>query len=405
MNKIFSLVVLSLFPLTAAAYQKAETMEEAKSKAGNDGIVIVTYAEGWDKYSKKTAQKMLENRAVKKALGNAVVMKLGVPNVSSPEDNQQNEKRFGKTDISFPNSYPAFIFYNKDGYRLADLCVKFEECRKPKAVARRLAGMMKSITGQAELLAKAEASSGVEKARLLGKAALIPGLRKPQDVGKRIEQADPENKAGMQKVATINIYDMGCGVPDRKEDWKVTLEEVQQLLDNPNMTVDQQQQLCCICIGLLRRHGGLARKEELKAMIDKLEKLDPDSLLGQSAADARRLWIKDLTLADGWNPDVIPDDNTPVEVVGDIPMKSAGTYTVTLSYTSGNHAGVFMAVELYDGKEKVAEDRHAGSSGHNSSNNVYTLNVPAPVKNPRLFITFNMGKDHTSYGQILIEKK
>ena len=60
------------------------------------------------------------------------------------------------------------------------------------------------ITEPLDELAKAEASSGVEKARLLGKAALIPGLRKPQDVGKRIEQADPENKAGMQKVATIN---------------------------------------------------------------------------------------------------------------------------------------------------------------------------------------------------------
>lgn len=405
MNKVFPLVALTFASLTAAAYQQAETIEEAKSKAGNDGIVIVTYAEGWDKYSKKTARKMLENSAVKKALGNAVVMKLGVPNVSSQEEHQKNEKRFGKIDLSFPNSYPAFIFYNKDGYRLADLCVKFEECRKPKAFARRLGKMVKSIAAQSELLAKAEASSGVEKARLLGKAALIPDLRKPQDVGKKIEQADPENKAGMQKVATINIYDLGCGVPDRKEDWKVTLQEVQQLLDNPNMTVDQQQQLCCICIGLLRRHGGLARKEELKAMIDKLEKLNPDSLLGQSAVDARRLWIKDLTLVDGWNPDVIPGDNTPVEVVGDIPMKSAGTYTVTLSYTSGNHAGVFHAVELYDGKKKVAEDRHAGSSGHKSSNNVYTLEVPASVKNPRLFITFNMGNNRTSYGQITIEKK
>ena len=102
---------------------------------------------------------------------------------------------------------------------------------------------------------------------------------------------------------------------------------------------------------------------------------------------------------------MIPGDTTPVEVVGDIPMKAAGTYTVTLAYTSGNHQGVFTAVELYDGKKKVAEDRHVGSSGHKSSNNVYTLNVPAAVKNPRLFITFNMGNDRTSYGQITIEKK
>ena len=404
MNKVLPFITLSLMAYTASAFQKAETMEEAKAKAGKDGIVIVTYADGWDKYSKKTALNMLKNESVKKALGNAVVLQLGVPNVSSKEDHEANSERFGKIDLSFPDSYPAFLFYDKTGYRLADLCVKFEECKKPKAFARRVKKVMESIDKQVGLLSKADAASGLEQARLLGQASLIPGLRKPQDVGRRIQNADPDDKTGMRRIATMNLYDVAVGVADTK-DWEASLADMKQLLKNPNLTKDQQQQACCICIGLLRRHGGLARKAELKKMIDQLEEIDPDTLLGQSAKDARRLWIKELTLAEGWSPDVIPSDTTPVEVAGDIPMKSAGTYSVTFTYTSGNHAAKITAVELYDGKNKVAEDRHVGTTGHKSSNNTYTLNVPSALKNPRLLVTFDMGNDRMSNGVITVEKK
>ena len=406
MKTISTLAMLPLAALsfTAGAYQKADTIEEAQSKAGKEGIVLVTYAEGWDKYSKKTAMDMLESPAVKKALGKAVVLTLGVPDISTKEDHEANAKRFGKMDLSFPDRYPAFIFYNKEGYRLADLCISFDERKKHKLMARRIKETISAMEKQAELLAKADKASGLEQARLLGQAAVVPGLRKPQDVARRIQQADPDGQTGMHQMATLNLYDKAIASADTK-DWEATLAETKALIKNPHLSIDQQQQACCICIGLLRRHGGLARKAELKAMIDQLESLNPDSLLGQSARDARRLWVRELTLAEGWSPDVIPSDTTPVEIMGPIPMKSAGTYTVTFTYTSGNHAAKITALELYDGKKKIAEDRHTGSTGHRSSNNVYTLNVPSALRKPRLLVTFDMGNNRTSYGMITVEKK
>lgn len=406
MKTISTLAMLPLAALsfTAGAYQKANTIEEAQSKAGKEGIVLVTYAEGWDKYSKKTALDMLENPAVKKALGKAVVLTLGVPDISTKEDHEANAKRFGKIDLSFPDRYPAFIFYNKEGYRLADLCISFDERKKHKLMARRIKEIISAMEKQAELLAKADKASGLEQARLLGQAAVVPGLRKPQDVARRIQQADPDGQTGMHQMATLNLYDKAIASAGTK-DWEATLAETKALIKNPHLSIDQQQQACCICIGLLRRHGGLARKAELKAMIDQLESLNPDSLLGQSARDARRLWVRELTLADGWSPDVIPSDTTPVEIMGPIPMKSAGTYTVTFTYTSGNHAAKITALELYDGKKKIAEDRHTGSTGHQSSNNVYTLNVSSALRKPRLLVTFDMGNNRTSYGMITVEKK
>lgn len=397
-------LALALAPLSATAYQKAETMEEAKSKAGKDGIVIITYADGWDKHSEKTAQRMVAAKAIEKALGDAVVLRHGVKNVTSKEEQEKINARFGKTDLSFPNSYPAFIFYNKDGYRLADLCIRFNERNKPKAVAKRIAEVMEASAKQQDLLAKAAAASGVEQARLLGEAAAVPGLRKPDQVAQRIMKADPQDESGMHKITTLNLFDKAIQTA-KTEDWKATLAEMKELMENPLLTTEHKQQVCCICIGLLHRHGGLAHKDELKEMIDKLEELDPDSVLGKSAVDARRLWVKDLTLAEGWNPGVLPADTTPIEVVGDIPMKSAGTYTVTLTYTSGPHQANIKAVELYDGKKKVAEDRHDGSTGIRHNNNVYTLDVPGKVKNPKLFITFDMGNNRNSNGQITIQKK
>ena len=140
-------------------------------------------------------------------------------------------------------------------------------------------------------------------------------------------------------------------------------------------------------------------------MIARLREIDPDSILGQSAIDAERMWIRDLNLVEGWSPQVIPADTTPVEVAGPLPIKGAGTYEVTFTYRKGSHAAYIEAVELYDGKTKVAEDRHNGSAGIRHSNNVYTLKVASALKKPRLMVTFNMKQNRDSYGSITVSAK
>lgn len=294
MNIIFRTLALALVfsPLPAMAFLNAKNMEDAKSKAGKDGIVIVTYAEGWDKYSKKAAERMLAAAPVRKALGRAVVLEYGVPNVTSEKEQEEIKARFGKTDIKFPNSYPAFIFYNKEGYRLADVCIAFDEIKKTKEVAKRIKEVLDASEKQQELLAQAEKASGVEKARLLGQASAISGLNKPENVAKRIQDADPTDESGMHQFVTLNLFDKAIGTA-KTPDWQATLAEMKRLMEHPMLTTDHQQQLCCICIGLLHRKGGPEHRAELKEMIDKLEQLNPESVLGKSAVDARRLWLKD----------------------------------------------------------------------------------------------------------------
>jgi len=402
-NSLLTLA-LALSPLSAIAYQTAENIEQAKTMVTDDGYAVVMYARDWDKYSKKTAKLMLADPAVSKALGNAVVLEMDVPNVTPKEEHEANKKRFGNLDLAFPNVYPAIILYDKNCRRLADICIPFAERNKPIAVAEKVATAMTAARKQAKLLAQAEGAQGVEKARIIGQAAAVAGINRPNNVAKTLKQLDPEDKSGMYEVATLNLFETAIQTAGTK-DWEADLERMKKLIDNPLLTPYQKQQACCISIGLLRRHGGLARKAELKQMLAKLRSLDPDSLLGKSAIDAERMWVSELNLVEGWSPSVLPSDATPVEVEGKLPIAAAGTYEVTFTYKKGTEALRIAAVELYDGKKKIAEDRHAGSTGHKSSNNTYTLTVPAAVKNPHLFVTFNMGAKRDSYGKITITKK
>ena len=137
----------------------------------------------------------------------------------------------------------------------------------------------------------------------------------------------------------------------------------------------------------------------------KLESYGKDTVLGRSAAIAEREWAATLSYEEGWQPDALPKDFTPAELEGKLPIAEPGIYTVIFKYKRGRHALFVNAVELYDGDTKVAEDKHNGSTGIKDHKNTYDLKVDAPVKNPRLLITFDMKANRDSYGTISIVKQ
>lgn len=407
MNKSIKALALALvmLPSLAVAYPKADTFEQAKTKIKDDGLVVVfVHADGWDKHSKKTVDRMMKDADVSKALKDDVVMTLALPNTWSEKFDARLKERFGKLRVPTPDSIPGINVYTKEGRVLASLSIPFKERKKPAVLAKRIAELKKAHARQSKLMAQAEQASGPEKARLLGEAAFVNGVSRPDNVQKMIQQADPDNKSGMVQVISLNLPHYAIGTADTK-DWQKSLADVKDLMKNPLFNKEQQQQLCCIAIGLLRRHGGMQHKEEMKKMIARLREIDPDSILGQSAIDAERMWVRELNLVEGWSPQVIPADTTPVEVAGPLPIKGAGTYEVGFTYRKGPHAAYIEAVELYDGATKVAEDRHKGSAGIKHSNNVYTLKVASALKKPRLMVTFNMKQNRDSYGSITVSAK
>ncbi|MBQ8901099.1 MAG: hypothetical protein IJY72_09090 [Akkermansia sp.] len=86
MNKSIKALALALvmLPSLAVAYPKADTFEQAKTKIKDDGLVVVfVHADGWDKRSKKTVDRMMKDADVSKAMKDDVFMKLALQNTWS----------------------------------------------------------------------------------------------------------------------------------------------------------------------------------------------------------------------------------------------------------------------------------------------------------------------------------
>lgn len=63
---------------------------------------------------------------------------------------------------------------------------------------------------------------------------------------------------------------------------------------------------------------------------------------------------------------------------GPVKFGQSGSCSITFKYKVGNHRLNILGVQLLDSAEAVvSEDVHKGNTGHASSNNTYTLNVPA----------------------------
>lgn len=182
------------------------------------------------------------------------------------------------------------------------------------------------------------------------------------------------------------------------------MDKVKEYLKDPIYTPAQQQTFHALAIGLLRRHGGLKAQAELIEHTKALEALDSKSYVGRSAATAEREWASGFNLSEGWTPAIMQASPDPVELMGPLPIKAAGSYMVTFIYERGAEATI-AAVSLYDGKTKVAEDRHVGTASNKSKNHSYRLKVEAPLKDPHLYIEFDQKGKNNSFGHVSITRE
>lgn len=179
---------------------------------------------------------------------------------------------------------------------------------------------------------------------------------------------------------------------------KKSIQKQRDELHHHIRTADNNPQelyrLNCRLAELLRRNGTTADRHALLTALHAADKYSPDG----------KALPRELNIVEGWCSEVITQSHVPLEVTGKLPINSPGKYEVIFSYKGGSEGGNFEAVELYDGDRKIAEDRHEGFAGFQRNKNTYHLNVPSEVKQPRLFITFDMPQKHNSQGEIAIIK-
>lgn len=388
----------------AAPLRIVENYAAAEPLAPEGGYVVVLYADGWDKYSKKLIQGFLKDKEIQAALADSVVLEYGVPNLSSDDTNKARAAKLGKLKWVAPNTYPAFVLYDKNGRHYATVTVPYSDRKDKDKIADSITKAKASVQKQLALLEKAKGEQGLAKAKTLGESAAFDNINRPDNIIKMIKEADPEDKSGQVRRLAFSVHNYAEACSKTK-DWKATLKEVEDKIDDKSYTEAQRQGLYAIAVGLIRRHGDMNDQKKLPRYLRAMKKIDPKSPLGRSADHALAIWVNELSLQDGWSPVVLPLDDTPTEIKGPYPIKGAGTYEVTFTYSRGSHQLEIHGVRLYDGTRKVAEDMHVGTAGIKHNKNVYTLEVTERVKSPRLEAIFRMPKNRDSYGTISLKKK
>ncbi len=394
-----------LCPLPSSAATQVATYAEAEAKGliNDDGIILVAYADGWDKFSKKRCEKLLASEAIRKAAGNAVLLPLPIPAYTTEETRKQQEQLCGKLKVPGANSYPALIMLDREGRHYATLYGKEVARGKLSAVAGLLADRMAKGRERTRLLAAADKASGPEKAKFTYDAYQIEGLTGfGKGFGGHIAKMDPNDATGTKRAANFDHY--GFVNAFEKMAPAELPAEVDKLLADPAYSNRQKQQICVAAVGVLRRKAGPAGAPDMQRLAKRMKAYAPQTWEGMAADFILREWVRTFRYEDGWTPDTLPADTTPTELMGKLPIAEAGTYTVSFRYNSGRQALCVQAVELYDGSNKVAEDRHNGTAGNTHTANTYTLKVDKPVKDPHLFISVDM-KNRDSRGTITIEKR
>lgn len=405
MKKIFflSLVVSLLVTMTvpAQAAQQFATVEAAKQKVSDAGYILFIYPEGWDRYGEKLCKKLIADKGVQQAAGDAAL-------ILAPIYQNRTEKTTAKAKsvmghLGYPHdmadiSYPALVFYEKGGRQYSSLhgealmtasTAKVAELVKQRIDARKL---------QQSLLDKSGATQDTgEKARLVLAAARVDGVEWPNQLKETLRKIDPEDKHGC-----LAALDFGFA-PQKDESMESLLKRLAAALENKNLTPWQKQRACAAAIGHIRRsYGSMAGGPLIIKYAKAMKKLDPDSALGLSAPVVIRDWVREYRYGQGWSDQIIPAAPIPM-LMHDVPMNKPGTYNVTFKLKTGRDGITINRLRVMDGETCIAADENVRHVTWGNTEQTYTFKVKSSLKKPMLEITYGNAPDKRStWGDITI---
>lgn len=300
-------MVLAVTALLSAAMgaQRAETFEEALSKAGDDGVVAFCYAPDWNKYSVKLLKTFWNTPAAEAAAGNAVMV--AVPFFQDSSSKGADAAPAIQNGLpSVPHGTyvcPAVMMIDKSGNMYAylpgaDFLGNDETCTLGcKNIKEKLGHLRKRI----ELLAKAESLVGTEKAKLLAEVADLP-ITQPADIVQQIELADPTDKTGAvrrNKFSALQcMYKLldttdGFLKPDYEPDYDKIRQECEAVMNDKSYRAKDRQAVYALYVGESRRQlmsTGRPTPNQLKGIIKKGMQADESTNFGRLSPTLEKLW-------------------------------------------------------------------------------------------------------------------
>ncbi len=404
MKKVLQFFLLG-FALAGAAGAaiKVNSGDEALKQSGEEGIMVFTYAEDWDHYSKKLSLDLMADAGIEKASGDAVILTYPSYALPSKEREAELEKLRGKLKIPNPLSYPAILFLSKEGVHLSS--ISGQELRKysKEEIAQKITERHQLLAQHRQLSKKAAEAQGAEKVKLLGQIAHLPHIKLPKKFANQAKALDPHDESGYVHALETNEFKLAAQVAEM--DMQEAMAYVDKILVNERYSIRQKQAACAGLLGMWRKKGTRAQLVKMRQYSKKMEELAPDNLHGISARYIRREWLKPFNIKNGWFKSMLTGDPKGIALEGKVPMNKKGTYSVTMKHTSGRDALKIKSVTLYDGDKIVAQDAHDGHAGATSKNNVYTLHADKDVAKPRLVFVFAPNQKKNTQGRIIIKKQ
>lgn len=397
-----SLCALAVQPLSAA--HLAENHAAAQSKVGQSGYIVFIYPGDWDGHGKKLCRKLYDSKKVQQAAGDAVM--LLAPIYQSGSQKQRDAAKAIMGPLGYPGSmgrisYPALVFYEKGGRTYTTVYGDELIDRSVEQVSETVRERMELKRRQDELLAKANSSSGAEKARLLLESARVDKLEWPGGLRDALRQADPKGEYGCMAALDFSCW------PGKDESLEDYLKRLDAALENKMLTPWQKQNACAAALGHLRRTlGMMAGGDLIRKYATAMQKLDPESTLGLAAPVVIRDWVKEYRYGQGWSPESLPGSMAPVRMKGDIPIKEAGKYAVSFYIVTGRDSLQVASVRLLDGEKCVASDEQERLVDYVNRTQVFNLNVKKSVRKPVLEFVFKNDAGHRStWGNIEVKKQ
>ncbi len=396
-----TLALLASLGTYAGAAQQYPTFEQAKAHATDSGYIVFIHPAGWDKYGEKLCKKLIAADAVKTAAGDAALLLAPIYQIRDEKNNAAAKKIMGT--LGYPGdmadiSYPAIVFYEKDGRQYATIHGRELLRATPDQVAELVKNRLAAKKKQESLLSKSRtATNPGEKAKLLLEASRVSGIAWPGGIREAMQAADPGDKHGY-----LGALDFGFS-PKQDESLQDFLKRLDAVLANKLYTPWQKQRACAAAIGHIRRSlGTMAGGPLITQYAKTMHKLNPDSTLGVSAPVVMRDWVRQYRYGQGWSQEIIPAAPIPM-LMQDIPMARPGTYRVTFKLTTGRDGIRINRLRLMDGDRCIAADDTPRDVSWNNTQQVYTFTVKSPLKKPGLEITYGNAPDKRStWGEITV---
>ena len=305
MKKTLYLLLLAaglLAPLPAQAAKQYKTQAEAAEAVTDDGYALVVYGKGWDRFSEQLCQKIIAAPEVQQAAGNAALILTPFYQYATESERSSQHEVWGalvEPRAHSMETYPCLLLYDKEGYLYGRVQGPVVLRGTMAEIAADLKTKMDSKRKQEEIMKKAEAASGVERAKLYAEACTFDNIEWPNNIRAKVKEADPGDQSGMVRRLHFDGWALAQKYCGKDPDGGLQLGEgptvkaMEDMIKDDAYTPEQKQVMHAIIIGTLRRSNAAGNKPQMRQHANEMKRLNPESNLGVTVDQIMKLWINE----------------------------------------------------------------------------------------------------------------